>query len=171
MEALLLLRMMISGLCFCRLCSGRVGGCKYISIGDMFVTSLTGRDPGLDTLLLMSTERMVIQDDPPWWVRIEVYLVPPGEEIPHGIRYSLTLHDHHNQRLFGIDNAHAPPRRKRTGYVGRGRRWDHRHVELHDPGSEYEFSDAGQLLVDFWKGVDETLSAHGYPPIDDGGVR
>lgn len=39
-------------------------GCKKISIGDMLMTKWAGRDPGLDTLLLMSTERMVIQDDP-----------------------------------------------------------------------------------------------------------
>lgn len=123
------------------------------------------RDRGLDALLLMNTESLVIQEHPPWWVKIRVWLVEPTEQIPHGIRYELTLHDHHNQRVFGMDNAHAPPRSRRKKYGGNRRVWDHRHRHLDDPGTVYEFDSAEQLLVDFWAGVDDTLKAHGYSPI------
>lgn len=125
------------------------------------------RDVGLDTLLALDTQCLVIQEEPRWWVKIEARLVEPTEEIPHGIRYSLTLHDHHNQRVFGMDNAHAPKRCRRKKYAGVRRDRDHRHKSLKDPGMPYEFNDAAQLVVDFWKGVDETLTAHGYGPIGE----
>ncbi len=128
----------------------------------------SGYDAGLDILLLMNTECMVIQAHPPWWVKIEAKRIEPSKAIPHGIRYCLTLHDHHNQRVFGIDNAHAPPKPRRKRYSGRKREWDHRHNTLKDPGTPYEFNDAGTLLTDFWDGVNATLAAHGYTTIDEG---
>lgn len=123
------------------------------------------RDKGLDALLLMDTECLVVQEHPLWWVKLRVWEVEPTEQIPHGIRYELTLHDHHNQRVFGMDNAHAPPRPRRKKYGGNRCAWDHRHQHLGDPGSVYEFDSAEQLLIDFWAGVDDTLKAHGYLPI------
>lgn len=125
------------------------------------------RDTGLDTLLSLGTQCLVIQEEPRWWVKIEVRQAEPTEEIPHGIRYSLTLHDHHNQRVFGIDNAHAPKTTGRKRYSGVQRVRDHRHTSLDDPGTPYEFSNAGQLLTDFWASVDATLTAHGYKPIGE----
>jgi hypothetical protein len=73
---------------------------------------------------------------------------------PHGIRYSLGLHDRINPRILGFDNAHAlKPRKKR--YSGRKITWDHVHkIEDIFP---YEFESAGDLLTDFWKTVDEAL--------------
>lgn len=123
------------------------------------------RDQGLDTLLEMATECMVIQERPPWWVKIKAWQVEPSEQMPHGIKYELTLHDHHNQRVFGMDNAHAPSKPKRKKYAGHRKVWDHKHSGLQDKGTPYEFSDAGQLLIDFWDGVNETLAEHGYKPI------
>ena len=37
----------------------------------------------------------------------------PKPEIPHGIRYNLTLHNRHNKRVMGFDNAHAVKGKKR----------------------------------------------------------
>ena len=123
------------------------------------------RDPGLDNLLAMETQHLVIQDEPPWWVKIEVREVDPCDAIPHGIRYSLTLHDHHNHRVFGMDNAHAPPKPKRKRYAARRLEWDHTHQNQNDKGTVYEFDSAEQLLIDFWDGVNATLKAYGYNPI------
>ncbi len=40
-------------------------------------------------------------------VKIDARRVAPNAQIPHGIRYSLTLHDRYNRRVPGFDNAHA----------------------------------------------------------------
>ena len=42
-----------------------------------------------------------------YWVKFEAYQVAPTIRIPHGIRYSLTLHDKRNNRVIGYDNAHS----------------------------------------------------------------
>lgn len=71
-------------------------------------------DTGLETLLLLNGE--VFPMDNGYWTKIEAYRVTPSEHIPHGIRYSLTLHDRHNVRLLGDDNAHGiKPQRKKYG--------------------------------------------------------
>lgn len=82
------------------------------------------------------------------------------EEIPHGIRYSLTLHDRHGERIMGFDNAHAVKAKKKDQYQGR-KTYDHRHRHSKDEGVPYEFVDAHQLLKDFWSEVDKTLRALG----------
>lgn len=63
------------------------------------------RDNGLDYLLSLHGST-VYRDDGYWW-KIEVWEVKPMSFIPHGIRYSLTLHDKYNTRVFGMDNAHG----------------------------------------------------------------
>lgn len=42
-----------------------------------------------------------------YWAKIEVALAPKTSQRPHGIKYSLTLHNRANERLLGYDNAHA----------------------------------------------------------------
>lgn len=88
------------------------------------------------------------------WTKFEAYRVTTSAHIPHGIKYSFTLHDKRNQRLVGFDNAHAiKPTRKKYG--ARKVTWDHKHhCEKVMP---YEFESAGQLLEDFWKEVDLIL--------------
>lgn len=72
------------------------------------------------------------------------------------IRYSLTLHDSHNQRVIGYDNAHAV-KPKRKAYGGVRHNWDHKHEkEIVKP---YEFENAGQLIEDFWKDVNIILGS------------
>ncbi|MCF6208274.1 MAG: DUF6516 family protein, partial [Ghiorsea sp.] len=82
--------------------------------------------------------------------KFEVKLVATNTAIPHGIRYSLTLHNAKNQRVFGIDNAHLPKLRKKYG--AKKVTWDHQHKK--NKVVDYEFDSAAQLLKDFWQQVD-----------------
>jgi len=59
----------------------------------------------LDALLDLDGEIFVLDDG--YWVKFEVHRVEPSRSIPHGIRYSLTLHDRTNRRVIGYDNAHS----------------------------------------------------------------
>ena len=111
-----------------------------------------GDDPGLETLLEMDGE--VFPMDSGYWTKIEARRVDPSPQIPHGIRYSLTLHDAHNGRVIGYDNAHGI-KPKRKGYAGRRVAWDHRHDR--ETVENYEFSSAGQLMEDFWDDVNRTM--------------
>jgi hypothetical protein len=90
-----------------------------------------------------------------YWVKFEARRVAPSTESPHGIRYSLTLHDRDNKRVLGFDNAHAVnPGRKRFG--ARKITWDHRHRQ--DKVAAYEFETAGQLLDDFWREAEQAMA-------------
>ena len=89
-----------------------------------------------------------------YWTKFEAFRVPPTKQIPHGIRYSLTLHDKNNTRILGFDNAHAHyPKRKKYG--ARKVSWDHKHMVT--KVQSYEFESAGQLLEDFWEAVEGLL--------------
>ena len=87
-------------------------------------------------------------------VHRRTFLVVPNEHMPHGIRYSLTLHDRHNVRILGYDNAHGiKPQRKKYG--AKRQAWDHKHQrKIVEP---YEFESAAQLLEDFWQDVSEMM--------------
>ena len=61
-------------------------------------------DPAIDTLLDLHGE--TIDQEGGYWMKIEAWRVDATEEIPHGIRYSLTLHDPYGKRILGYDNAH-----------------------------------------------------------------
>ena len=86
--------------------------------------------------------------------KFEAYRVAPSPQIPHGIRYTLTLHDRNSTRILSFDNLHAhKPKKKKYG--ARKLTWDHKHkMEKLYP---YEFESASQLIEDFWKAVDEIL--------------
>ncbi len=76
--------------------------------------------------------------------------VDPDVHIPHGIKYSLTLHDCSNKRVLGYDNAHGiKPGNKKYG--GKRLVWDHKHNK--EKIQVYEFEGPGQLMEDFWKDV------------------
>ena len=82
--------------------------------------------------------------------------IASAPEIPHGIRYSLTLHDKSNRRVLGFDNAHAVKPKKRK-HGARKLSWDHQHNrELVEP---YEFESPVQLMDDFWNAVEEVMSS------------
>lgn len=111
-------------------------------------------DSGLDNLLAMDGLRLNIEDE--YWVKINASLVEQTQERPHGIKYSLSLHDGNNQRLMGFDNAHAV--QVSRGFKGRRFVYDHQHRSIRDTGVEYHFQSPGQLLIDFWDEVENVLS-------------
>jgi hypothetical protein len=82
--------------------------------------------------------------------------VPASSEKPHGIDYSLTLHDRNGERLVGFDNAHPVARQKR------GQPQDHRH-RLRTVKA-YDYRNAAALLEDFWITVDAVLRERGVIP-------
>lgn len=116
-------------------------------------------DKDIDTLL--DLDGVIIEQIGGYWTKFEIRRIPRvTEEIPHGIRYSLTLHDCHGERIMGFDNAHAVKAGNKGKYHGR-KIYDHRHRHAEDEGIPYQFVNAYQLLKDFWFEVDKTLNALG----------
>ena len=108
---------------------------------------------GLENLLNLDGE--IFPMDNGYWTKFEARRVPVSSQMPHGIRYSLTLHDRNNTRVIGYDNAHAvKPSRKRFGAVKIT--WDHAHRK--NKLEPYEFESAAQLLEDFWNEVDRFMN-------------
>jgi len=73
-------------------------------------------------------------------------------------RYSLTLHNQHNKRILGYDNAHLVRSPNKYKYAGRILTYDHKHLSAIDKGIPYEFINAYQLLEDFFADVDSVLN-------------
>jgi hypothetical protein len=111
------------------------------------------RDHSLDNLLFLDGERFVVEDG--FWVKFEVKQVPVTPERPHGLHYSLTLHDSEGERLLGLDNAHSI--REVSGPGARTRiEYDHKHRG--ERVRFYDYEDAATLLSDFWEAVDTILN-------------
>lgn len=108
-------------------------------------------DPQMEFLLNLNGESYCIDPDCGYWVKFEISRVDPDEHIPHGIKYSLTLHDKYNYRIMGYDNAHAIKKPKRKKYSAKKTTYDHKHIEKHV--YDYEYSSPGELIEDFWKDV------------------
>lgn len=89
-------------------------------------------------------------------VRFVVGRTDVTEARPHGLSYSLTLHDRTGRRLMGFDNAHSA---KHAGgkFVEQPRIYDHVHRGRNDEGKPYEFVNPGKLIEDFWVEVDRIL--------------
>jgi hypothetical protein len=121
-------------------------------------TGQPGRDTGLDYLLGLDGE-IQVQNDEGYWVKFEVSRVVATPERPHGIRYSLTLHDPDGNRLMGFDNAHGgmKPAGSKFKNVGRKFAFDHLHRHATDEGVLYEFDSAYKLVEDFYIEVDRVL--------------
>lgn len=115
-------------------------------------------NPGLDALLDLDGQVLVVDPNGGYWVKFMARRVPASPERPAGVCYSLTLHDAAGRRLVGFDNAHAIRKSARPG--GKGRRSpDHKHrLGTVRP---YPFRDAATLLEDFWKEVDGVLKEKG----------
>jgi len=78
-------------------------------------------DYGLESLLSMDGIIFVIERG--HWIKIEAWPVVSNQHVPHGVRYSLTLHDRNMHRLVGYDNAHAVKARKRR-FAPKRAEWD-----------------------------------------------
>ncbi len=111
-------------------------------------------DRNLDALLDLDGVTMFIDERKTYWVKFEVTRITPTSAKPHGIHYSLTLHDPDSKRIIGYDNAHPVHATKGPGGK-RTRSQDHRH--RYDKALPYEFVDAGTLLEDFWANVNKIL--------------
>ena len=116
------------------------------------------RDLGLDALLELDGQVLVVDPQAGHWVKFAVRRVPVTPQKPHGLDYSLTLHDRSGRRLVGYDNAHPVRKTRRRGERKR-RAHDHRHrIRTIEP---YDYTDAATLLADFWTDVDAVLKEKG----------
>ncbi len=112
-------------------------------------------DPGITTLLDLHGQ--IIEQGNGYWIKIEAWRVEMSVDVPHGIRYSLTLHEPYGTRILGYDNAHAIKPPKKFKFAGLRLTYDHRHRHVSDKGVPYGFRDAHQLLSDFFSEVDKVL--------------
>lgn len=104
--------------------------------------------------VLLDLHEQILDQEGGYWIKIEAWEVQSTQSIPHGIRYSLTLHNPRGIRMLGYDNAHST---KFAGYTNRKLPYDHKHRCATDPGISYQFKDAYQLLKDFFEDVDKAL--------------
>ena len=119
------------------------------------------QDHTLENLLDLDGDIYVIDETAGYWVKFVVRRVIPSPERPHGVEYSLTMHDSSNRRLVGFDNAHPAPGAQRP-QRGTGRTYDHRHrLGTVKP---YPYENAAKLVADFWEAVDEVLKLKGSRP-------
>lgn len=97
------------------------------------------KDETLETLLDLDGE--VFRMENSYWTKFTVKEVVPSPQVPHGIKYCLTLHDPKNTRVLGFDNAHHyKPKKKNTEPeelpgITNTRRKLSRHMNLNLPAS------------------------------------
>lgn len=77
----------------------------------------SGRDESLDALLDLDGQILVVDSTGGHWVKFRVKRVAPSPEQPHGLAYSLTLHDEAGARLVGLI-THIPCDQHRVRVVG-----------------------------------------------------
>lgn len=106
---------------------------------------------------LIDLHDQIIDQGNGYWIKIEAWRVEPSTFVPHGIRYSLTLHEPYGKRILGYDNAHAVKPPKKFKYAGMRLTYDHKHRHVSDQGVPYAFQDAYQLMTDFFSEVDRVL--------------
>jgi len=119
------------------------------------------RDAAIDTLLDLNGS--ILDQGSGYWIKLEAWRVEVTDQIPHGIRYSLTLHEPYGNRILGYDNAHAVKPPKKFKYAGHILAFDHKHRHASDKGVPYEFKNAQHLLEDFFADVDRVLLEVGKP--------
>lgn len=105
-------------------------------------------ETGWGYLLSLDGVTMVVDEQLGFLVKFVVRKTPSSETVPHGVNYSLTLHDRRGNRVLGFDNAHR---------VGKQEQFDHWHRTKADLGRQYAFESPEKLLADFWREVDRVL--------------
>ena len=95
-----------------------------VSSGDNMNNEKYG---SLDILLDLDGE--IFPMDNGLWVKFTARTINPDQHAPHGIRYSLSLHDRSNTRVICFDNAHALKPFRKKGFTGRKVTWDHKHSQ------------------------------------------
>ena len=112
-------------------------------------------DKNIDFLLELNG--IIIEQEFGHWVKFVALKVLETAEKPHGISYSLTLHDEIGTRILGFDNAHSINKHVQR-YQKKITEWDHEHkVGDSEKIYPYEFKTASQLVSDFWVAVDRAL--------------
>ena len=114
-------------------------------------------DPTIITLLEL--DGSVFEQERGFWIKIEAKRIDPTELIPHGIRYSLTLHNRSGKRVLGYDNAHAVKPPGKFKFAGQRLPYDHKHRDASDTGVPYTFGSAQGLLEDFFAEVDKVITS------------
>ena len=109
-------------------------------------------DEGLDRLL--DLDGFLAEVGGGFWVKIVARRAPPDTRRPHGVSYTLTLHDPAGRRVFGIDNAHVV--RLARGPAGRSSTAGD-HLHRGESVRCYAYRDAETLMKDFWQEVDAIL--------------
>jgi hypothetical protein len=113
-------------------------------------------DEGLERLL--DLDGFLAEVGGGYWVKIAARRVPADAVRPHGIVYTLTLHEPNGQRMFGIDNAH-PVRVTRGPAARASSAGDHLHRG--ETVRRYVYRGADGLIDDFWREVAATLKKEG----------
>jgi hypothetical protein len=104
--------------------------------------------------VLLSLDGFEFQFAGGYRVKIEAQQVAATKSRPHGLKYSLTLHDEHTgRRIYGLDNAHAVSRRRHE--------FDHRHVYGRRRIVPYAYTRPAELLADFYREVERILKERG----------
>jgi hypothetical protein len=85
-------------------------------------------------------------------VKIEAARAEVSTGRPHGIKYSLTLHDPRGRRIYGMDNAHK---------AGRRVEFDHRHIYGRRRVVGYAYRGPSALAEDFFREVRRILGERG----------
>lgn len=110
---------------------------------------------GLETLL--DLDGSILEQEGGFWIKVEARRMGASATAPHGIRYSLTLHDIHGTRVLGYDSAHAVKPPKKFKFAGQRLPYDHKHRSSGDKGVPYLFESAQRLLEDFFAEVDRDI--------------
>lgn len=107
---------------------------------------------------LLDLDGQTIEVGEGYWVKFEVKATTKTDFVPHGIRYSLTLHRPDKTRILGYDNAHAvkPQSNNPYKYAGQVFAYDHKHPYQGKP-CPYQFDSPEKLIADFWDAVDKAL--------------
>ena len=100
---------------------------------------------------------MVLDKEDGYWIKIQARQVLITQDVPHGVRYALTLHAPNGKRLMGYDNAHAPKVKTKL-FAAKRYPFDHRHRFAADQGVPYAFTSIFQLISDFFEEADRVLN-------------
>lgn len=77
---------------------------------------------------LLDLHDSILDQGDGYWIKIEAWAVAPNMDVPHGIRYSLTLHEPYGKRILGYDNAHRVKPHKKFKYAGQRLPYDLRTI-------------------------------------------
>lgn len=108
---------------------------------------------------LLDLDGSILEQEGGFWIKIEAWRVDPTAFVPHGIRYSLTLHDRYGARVLGYDNSHAVKPPGKFKFAGQRLPYDHRHRSASDKGVPYTFASAQALLEDFFAEADKVIAS------------